>query len=129
MMMNELVNMTNAAGGGHAGRVDLRQRVRRLAAGGGRAGGIGPLAVGPPFVLATAGGVPQHRCGAAGHAAVEAGAERGHAGVLVTGPLLCCRLGGLTPAQSRPFNAANKFSLFEQPPNAGGTIRAALQAC
>jgi len=57
--------MTNAAGGGHAGRVDLRQRVRRLAAGGGRAGGIGPLAVGPPFVLASAGGVPQHRCGAA----------------------------------------------------------------
>ena len=76
MMMNELMNITNAVGAVEAGAahhhlfggadarqrgLDLRQRVRRMAgAGGGR--GIGPLSVGPPFVLASAGGVPQHRC-------------------------------------------------------------------
>lgn len=68
MMVNELMHMTNAAGGAPVATfdlrqrgIDLRQRVRRLAAGGGRGGGIGPLAVGPPFVLASGAGVPQHR--------------------------------------------------------------------
>ena len=76
MMINELTNITNAVGADEAGAahvfggadarqrgLDLRQRVRRMAgAGAGRGTGIGPLSVGPPFVLASTGGVPQHRC-------------------------------------------------------------------
>lgn len=76
MMINELTNITNAVGAAEAGAahvfggadarqrgLDLRQRVRRMAgASAGRGGGIGPLSVGPPFVLASTGGVPQHRC-------------------------------------------------------------------
>ncbi|KAK9821448.1 hypothetical protein WJX81_000342 [Elliptochloris bilobata] len=100
-MMHELMNMTNAAGGGDLGAaqvfggidmrqrgIDLRQRARRMGLGGGHGGGIGPLSVGPPFVLATAGGVPQHRLLQRPATAAGSAAARGQAGAAAGAPII-----------------------------------------